>query len=78
MISKAVIESLAENFQLLDSATIVLTGGSAGAQGAAWNCDFFSEWVWAQNPGVDVRCMPNAPEYYPPEARGYKTIKFQF
>ena len=32
-----------------------------------WNCDYFAEWVWAQNPDIDVRCMPNAPEYYPPE-----------
>ena len=66
-IFEAVIKDLAENYNLLDSTHIVLTGGSAGAQGTAWNCDFFAEWVWAQNPGIDVRCMPDAPEYYPPQ-----------
>lgn len=66
-IFEAVINSLAENFNLLSATSIVLTGGSAGAQGVTWNCDYFAEWVWAQNPDIDVRCMPNAPEYYPPE-----------
>ena len=64
------------NFQLLDAASIVLTGGSAGAQGVTWNCDFFAEWVWAHNPAVDVRCMPNAPEYYPPQAGSYSILCF--
>ena len=67
----SVIQSLKENFNLLDATTVVLTGTSAGAQGVTWNCDAFAEWVWAQNPAVDVRCMPNAPEYYPPQARIY-------
>jgi len=66
-IFKAVIEDLAANYHLLDSTHIVLTGGSAGAQGTTWNCDFFAEWVWDQNPDIDVRCMPDAPEYYPPQ-----------
>jgi len=66
-IFQAVVQDLATNFNLLDATHIVLTGGSAGAQGAIFNCDDLAEWVWAQNPGVDVRCMPNAPEYFPPD-----------
>merc|ERR1711942_329846 len=47
-IFQAVIQDLATNFNLLDATHIVLTGGSAGAQGAIFNCDDLAEWVWAQ------------------------------
>jgi len=66
-IFEAVVQDLATHFDLLESTHIVLTGGSAGAQGTIFRCDDFAEWIWAQNPSVDVRCLPNAPEFFPPD-----------
>ena len=63
----AVMSDLALNFGLLEASHIILTGGSAGAQGVMYNCDNFSSWVWQTNPGLDVRCVANAPEFYPAE-----------
>jgi len=63
----AVAKDLSENFNLLETTHIVLTGGSAGAQGVVFLCDDFAEWVLSQNPDIDVRCMPDAPEFFPPE-----------
>jgi len=63
----AVMSDLALNFGLLEASHIILTGGSAGAQGVMYNCDHFSSWVWQTNPGLDVRCVANAPEFYPAE-----------
>merc|ERR1711892_119946 len=66
-IFEAVVQDLASNYDLLEATNIVLTGGSAGAQGVVFRCDDFADWVLAQNPSIDVRCMPNAPEFFPPE-----------
>jgi len=66
-IFEAVVQDLAENFNLLEATNIVLTGSSAGAQGAIFRCDDFSEWILSQNPSIDVRCMPDAPEFFPPD-----------
>jgi len=66
-IFEAVIQDLAENFNLLEAKNIVLTGGSAGAQGVTFRCDDTAEWVLSQNPNIDIRCVPNAPELYPPD-----------
>jgi len=66
-IVSAVLEDLSARFGLLEASHIVLTGGSAGAQGTVLNCDDFSAQVWAANPDIDVRCVADAPEYFPPE-----------
>jgi len=66
-IFEAVIEDLALHFNLLESTNIVLTGGSAGAQGVAHRCDDFQEWVASQNPTIDVKCLLDSPEFYPPD-----------
>jgi len=66
-IFEAVVQDLAENYDLLSATNIVLMGGSAGAQGVTFRCDDFSEWVWSQNPDIDILCVPDAPEYYPPD-----------
>ena len=54
-IVSAVLEDLSARFGLLEASHIVLTGGSAGAQGTVLNCDDFSAQVWAANPDIDVR-----------------------
>merc|ERR1711936_539155 len=66
-IVSAGLEDLSARFGLLEASHIVLTGGSAGAQGTVLNCDDFSAQVWAANPDIDVRCVADAPEYFPPE-----------
>jgi len=66
-IFEAVVQDLDLNFNLLEATHIVLTGGSAGAQGVAFRCDDFFEWVKSNNPSINVKCMPDSPEFYPPE-----------
>jgi len=63
----SVVEDLALNFNLLSATHVVLTGGSAGAQGVAHNCDHFHDWLKGHNPSMDVRCLLDSPEFYPPE-----------
>ena len=63
----AVAQDLALNFQLLEATHVVLAGGSAGAQGAALRCDDFNDWVKFNNPTIDVKCLLDSPEFYPPE-----------
>jgi len=66
-IFEAVIQDLSLNFGLLEATHIVLTGGSAGAQGVAHRCDDFNDWVKSNNPSIDVKCLLDSPEFYPPE-----------
>lgn len=66
-IFEAVVQDLALNFKLFDATHVVLTGGSAGAQGAALRCDDFFDWIKSNNPSIDVKCLLDSPEFYPPE-----------
>ena len=45
---------------------VVLTGTSAGGHGVNRNCDRVADMIHAQNPAVDVRCLPDAPaDFFP-------------
>ena len=61
------MKDLSDRFGLLEATDVVLTGDSAGAQGVMYRCDDFAGVVLAANPGANVRCIANAPEYYPPD-----------
>ena len=66
----AVLRSLAEHHGLLTASSVVLTGTSAGAQGAVLNCDLVAarlQEAATNNTDMEVRCVANAPEFYPPE-----------
>ena len=45
---------------------LVLMGTSAGAYGVATNCDFVADQFHAINKNLDVRCIADAGDFYPP------------
>jgi len=64
-ILEAVVQDLMES-HLSKASQVVLTGTSAGAHGVGRNCDRVADMIHASNPGVDVRCLPDAPaDFFP-------------
>ena len=45
---------------------MVLIGTSAGAYGVNLNCDFVADLFHVVNPSLDVRCIADAGDFYPP------------
>jgi len=45
---------------------LVFIGESAGAFGVSFNCDTVAERFHQVNPGLDVRCIADAGDFYPP------------
>jgi len=45
--------------------SVVLSGSGSGARGVGYNCDFVTSAMTGINPGVDVRCLADGPDFVP-------------
>ena len=68
---KHIIEALLEDIlkskpNVENMNQLVLIGTSAGAFGVALNCDFVAEKFHAVNKDLDVRCIADSGDFYPP------------
>ena len=65
-IIQAILEDMIREIPgMKDIQQLVLIGGSAGAFGVGYNCDFAAEYFHAENPSVDVRCIADGGDFYP-------------
>jgi len=65
-IVEAVVKDIIKNKPNIESVKqVVLIGTSAGAFGTNLNCDFVAYMFHEVNPGLDVRCIADSPDFYP-------------
>jgi len=64
-IFRNVMNHLSHHFNLFQATHFVLSGTSAGAFGVGLNCDDVADWLHGNNPGMDVRCIADAPDFIP-------------
>lgn len=66
----AVLTDLIENFDLLSATELVLSGCSAGASGVLYSCDHLAGRLAGSAAGSGLRCVADAPDYYPADVTG--------
>ena len=72
-IVQAVVEDIIMHApNLANLQQLVLMGESAGGYGVGFNCDLVADRFHQELPGLDVRCVADAGDFYPPYMRNSK------
>jgi len=62
-----VMNHMSHHFNLFEATHFVLSGTSAGGFGVGLNCDDVADWLHANNPDMDIKCIADAPDFIAPE-----------
>jgi len=59
------LQDLVASFGINSAESLVLAGSGTGARAVGYNCDYVSDALHSVNPGTEVRCILDSPDFTP-------------